>query len=164
LGVFSLSALSNPAFAAHVESLMRVENLPGSRVLGLAFSYAFATILGTIVLMFHFEHRFGGYFREIRRSILESVVAAIAAGLGAYIFLELASSFTVSSTVLSVLIQGGAAGICGLLLAALAYRLIGSREYQETYVSLHTRFWRKPALAATEVTLVASAESETPAS
>ena len=84
------------------------------------------------------------------------MIAAIGAASGAYIFLVYASVLNVSSTVLSIFLQGFGAGLCGISIGALAYFLLGSREFAETYASIRARLWREQEQE--DVTLVASAE------
>lgn len=155
--VLGLSVFSDTALLHSMEVFLRVENISGSRVLVLAAAYSLATIIGAIALVIHFESRYRGLVALVTRPFLESCAAASVAAVGTYVFLELASSFYVSSTAVTIFVQGCAAGVFGLLMTALAYRLLGSREYAETYASLHARLWKtKPA--KDEVTLVQSAE------
>ncbi len=153
LGLF---ALGDQKLLTLVEHLLRVADIPGSNVLVLAFAYAVSAIVGAIILALHFEWRFGGLLRQIGSAFLDGILAAAAGALAAYIFLGLASSFTITSTVLSIFVQGFAAGLCGLLVAAFTYRILGSREFAETYASLHARIWS--GKVTPEVTVTTSAE------
>ena len=54
---------------------------------------------------------------------------ACVAGAAAYITLMLVGAITFSSTVLSVFLHGFAGGLVGVIVAALTYRALGSREY-----------------------------------
>ncbi|MCE9541339.1 hypothetical protein K8R03_02135 [Candidatus Kaiserbacteria bacterium] len=157
LGASGLFILTDQTLLHLTEHLLRVDDIPGSNVLILAFSYALSTILGAVVLALHFEKRFKGFLVQIAPAALESFLAAIAGGLGSYIFLSLASSFVVSSTTISIFVQGFAAGICGILVAGVAYYILGSREFTEVYVSLHARIWEKRTPSAA-VTVASSAE------
>ena len=148
-------SLGNTSILHVVERLFRVEGLVGSGVLALAFAYALVSIVGSAALAAHFEYRFGGFLSRISRAVFESLIAAIGAAAGAYIFLEFFSTLDVSSISLSIFIQGFAAGLGGIIVAALTYYLLGSREYGETYASIRTRLWRK---RDTDITLVSSAE------
>lgn len=149
MSIFDVSPLREGA-----ETFLRVTDLSGSAVLALAGAYAIATSVGVLGVIIHFETVFAGYFAQIWRGIGESSLAGIAAGLSSYVFLELVSSFNVPSTTLSLFVQGAAAGVFGILMASLTYMVLGSREYAETYASLHARLWRKPE----EGTVTASAE------
>ncbi len=153
LGLF---ALGDQKFLALVEHFLRVDDIPGSNVLVLAFAYAVSAIVGALILALHFEWRFGGLVRQIASALLDGILAAAAGGLASYIFLGLASSFTVLSTVLSIFVQGFAAGVCGIVVICFTYWLLGSREFAESYASLHARIWSKKT--SPEVTVTTSAE------
>lgn len=155
MGGLSIFVLKAGVIREVVERLLRVEELPGTAVLGLPFVYAFITILGCIVMIVHFEHRFGGFVARTRRVLAESLCAAIAAGAGAYVFLYLVSPFIVPSTSVSIFMQGFTAGVFGILIAMCAYFAAGSRELAEVFASARARIWRG---APEEGTLVASAE------
>ncbi len=155
LGALSIFVLSADFIRTTVEKLLRVQELPGTAVLGLPFVYALMTIIGCAVTVTHFEHRFGGFVARIRRPFMEALFATIAAGAGAYVFLYLASPFLVASTSVSIFIQGFSAGLFGIVLAGLAYFGVGSRELAEVSASVRARIWRG---APEEATLVSSAE------
>lgn len=160
LGYVSLNALEHTAVFEGMQRFLRVDNIEGSSVLALAFTYAIASIASALALAIHFEYTFRGFISGVSRTFLESLIAAVAAGSSAYIFLEYATLFQVSSTSVSLFLQGFSAGIGGVAIAAFAYYLLGSREYTETYVSIAGRLWRKRE--KDEVTLAASAESDQP--
>lgn len=155
LGAMSIFVLKTDIVGEVVERLLRVQDLPGTAVLGLPFVYAFVTIVGCIAMAIHFEHRFGGFVGRTGRTLVESLFAAIAGGSGAYAFLFLVSPFIVPSTSVSIFIQGFTAGMFGILITILAYYAVGSRELSEVFASVHARIWRG---APEEGTLVASAE------
>lgn len=154
LGGATVLAFTIDPVLVFVEQLLRVEDLQGSEVLALAFAYSFATILGALFLLIHFSVRYRGFFPLVVRSLLESVIAALVAGLGAYIYLAFASEFDASSTALSIFVQGFSAGLCGMALAALTYYLMGNQEYGGVYTSIKERLWSKPA----DVPVITSAE------
>lgn len=156
-GTFGLFVLTDQTLLRLTEHFLRVDGIPGSNVLVLAFSYALATILGAFVLALHFERRFKGLLKQVAPAAVESLIAAFAGALGTYIFLGLASSFVVSSTTVSIFVQGLAAGLCGILVAGVTYFILGSREFTDTYASMHARMWRKPK-ETEAVTVAASAE------
>ncbi len=134
-----LGTLGNDTLLMHMQRLLRIEDIGGTRVLALAFAYAFVTIIGAAILVLHFEQRFGGFLRQVGRSWTESVVAALYAGVAAYAVLYLFSPITFASTTLSVLTRGFVAGAVGAIVAALAYYLFGNRELKETFSSLTNR-------------------------
>ena len=155
LAALSIFVLKADIIRTFVERMLRVQELPGTAVLGLPFVYAAVTIVASIVMVLHFEYRFGGFIHRTLRACMEAFFAAIAAGSGAYVFLFVISPFIVPSTSVSIFIQGLTAGIFGIVIATLAYFAVGSRELAEVFASARVRIWRR---APEEGTLVASAE------
>ncbi len=161
LGEILIRAFGLPTVLASVQSLLRLQDIPGSTVLALAFAYAIATILGTVVLAFHFERRFRGFFAQIKRSLAQSITAAFAAGIAAYAMLALMDPLTFASTLFSVFSRGFAAGTFGLIVAGLVYALLKNSEYLETTEAVRQRLRRKPQEEVAEVAVMASAEEDT---
>lgn len=156
IGYLTLKASVGSELLPTIESWLRVEGLEGSAVLGLAFAYAIASILSTIVLAVHFELRFRGFFARIYRTFFEGVLASIGIACSTYIVLTLMGPYFDPTATISVFIVGLIGGIAGLLVGAIVYFLLGSREFAETTASLAARIWRKPAQEG--VTIVTSAE------
>ncbi len=154
-GALSIFVLKADFIRSTVEHWLRVEELPGTAVLGLPFVYAIMTIIGCVALVIHFESRFGGFTAKVRRAFGESIFAGLSAGAGAYVFLFIASPLFVASTSVSIFIQGFTAGLFGIIIAAFAYYAVESRELAEVFASARARIWRG---APEEGTLVASAE------
>jgi putative peptidoglycan lipid II flippase len=158
IAFLSLHALNNDAVLDWVQRVLRVEELQGSSVIALAFAYAVVQILGTIVLMIHFEYRFSGFFIQIRRSIAESLFAAAVGGIGAYVTITIAGFYITTTTTLSIFLLGLVGGMCGILAAMTAYYALGSREYAETFAAVRARLWRRAQIEG--ATIVASAEEQ----
>lgn len=162
LGALLIGVFNSETALRFTENLLRVADVPGSRVLALAFAYAFVSIVGVIALTAHFEHRFAGFVSRVWRSWAESAVSAIAAGVAAYGVLILVGPIGFSSTTLSVFARGFTAGVCGIIAGGIVYALLGNREYRETAASIRGRLWRESP--APSEALVATAEEGSPAS
>jgi len=151
---YFLHLFESPATLAFVQQLFRLEDVEGSSVLALALAYALVSILGTVVLAFLFERRFGGFVREIVPSLVHGVFAGLAAASAAYTVLSILGPLTLASTLLSVFVRGFAAGIVGIAAAALIYALFSNREFFETVAGLQNRLWK----SAPPVQPISSAE------
>lgn len=151
LGVFS-----DASTLMTIERFLRVEDLPGTAVVSLAFAYTLSMLIGTALMAILFEHRFNGFIAQVRGAFFESIFAAAIAGLAAYIGLTTIGVFADTTSTLSVFLTGLGGGVCGIAAGMLAYHFLGSREYAETYASVHARLWR--VQPKEEVTLVSSAE------
>ncbi|MFA7309622.1 MAG: lipid II flippase MurJ [Candidatus Paceibacterota bacterium] len=156
LGFVSLHVLNNDALLREVERSLRVQDIPGSSVLALAFSYALVSIIGTLVLTLHFERRFPGFLAQIWRAVVDSVLASCLAALGAYGALAVFGTFITTDTTVSIFSLGLLGGTVGIVIAALTYYALGSREFSETFTAIHSRLWRKTKEEG--ITLVTSAE------
>ncbi len=150
LGAAAVGALHVPFVLQVSEALLRVADVPGTGVLGLAFAYALVSILGAVALTLHFEHRFRGFLRSVSVSWGQSLLAAIACGVGAYLALNIAGPITLSSTFLTVFARGLLGGIAGMVLCGLVYALMGNREYKETVAMIRGRL-RRTALSPSTV-------------
>ncbi len=162
LGTLLINASESETALRLTEDLLRVADVPGSRVLVLACAYAFVSIAGSIALTAHFERRFAGFISKVWRSWVESGVSAVVAGAVAYGVLILVGPIGFSSTTLSVFARGFTAGICGSIAGGVVYALLGNREYRETAASIRGRLWRESP--APSEALVATAEEGSPAS
>lgn len=156
LGAVSVGVLHFSFVREGAQGFLRVTDVPGSSVLGLAFAYALISILGTLALALHFEHRFRGFFRQVLPSWGQSAIASAVCGAGGYLALTIAGPITLSSTVLTVFLRGFAGGMVGIVLGAFAYALLGNREYRETLEAVRGRI-RRTALSPS---VVAAAEEQ----
>lgn len=137
-----------------VESLLRVSDVPGTEVLALPFAYASAAMLAIVLLAIHFEWRFGGLFGQIRRVLIEALVAGLVGGAAAYGTLVVIGGLAEPRTFLVVFADGAAAGLAGYVAVAVVYILFGSVELKETYRALVRRV--RPQKAS----VIVSAEDE----
>lgn len=132
-------AFDNPLLFWATRALLRVEDVPGSRVLALGIAFTLATLASTIVLTAHFEYRYRGFIRRIQRAFGESVSAAMGAGIASYWALVLMGPIDVGSTTGSIFYKGFTAGGAGIIVAGFCYALLGSVEFRELWVSLRTK-------------------------
>ncbi|MBI5470261.1 hypothetical protein HY968_02985 [Candidatus Kaiserbacteria bacterium] len=163
LGIGLTTLFQNPGILGAMQGLMRVSDVPGSMVLALGLAYGIANILGAIALVWHFNRRWSGFFKRVSRGWLESAIAAICAMTAAYVVLYIVGPLEIASTTLSVFLKGFAGGISGIIVAVVAYYLLGSKELQETALALRGRFFREAVPPAAGVAL-ASPQEETPQS
>lgn len=158
IAFMTLRVLDNDAVLNMVQSFLRVEGLQGSSVIALAFAYVVAQILGTVALFIHFEYRFGGFFAQVWRSILESLCAGLFGAFGAYAALIIAGFYITTTTSISIFLLGLIGGVSGILVTMVVYHMIGSREYAETFAAVQAKLWRRARVEG--VTIVASAEEQ----
>lgn len=135
LGVFE----RNPFFRDFVESLLRVEGIPGTAVLMLALGMTLGAvakfILGLVYLWRDFPLSLGG----TGRLFFQSFCAAVIGGASAYAVLAFVGGFIDITTLLGIVLQGGLAGLAGLAAVALVLALLKSPELSEAYTALRRR-------------------------
>ncbi len=144
LGVFFTGLFQHEDALQTLQALLRVHGLPGSTVLALPLAYAIASIVSVIILMIHFEWRWGGFFARIRGSFLHAILAALGAAGAAYGALALVGPLTLSSTLASVFLRGFFGGSVGIAAAMIIFALLKNREYAETVSAIRARLWRVP--------------------
>ncbi len=142
LGAASVGALHDAAVLNMAKELLRVADVPGTGVLALAFVYSFVSILGTLALLIHFEHRFSGFLKLVLPSWGQSLIASIGCGAAAYFALTLAGPIALSSTLLSVFARGLLGGVVGIVVCVALYALMGNQEFVETLGGLRARMRR----------------------
>jgi len=129
-------------FRYFIGSLMKVEDLPGNVVLMLPLAYSIGTILNGIIHWIGFEKDFGGFSKEVNRTLFESFSASVILGYVSYLGLNLFAPFFGTTTLLGIFLQGFFAGILGIIVALVILYLLGSRELKEAWNSFHSKFWK----------------------
>ncbi len=139
-----------------VESLLRVDDVPGTTVLMLALGYACGSIAEALVGYHYFARDFGISRAHVRRLVFQSFAASMLGGALAYQTLSLMPSILLLHT-LGIALEGLAAGVVGAAGLFFVLLLLGNRELKEAIASLKRRFADIPQIAV-EPTDVASAQ------
>lgn len=139
LGALLVGVFQNERVADFVQTLLRVVDVPGSSILALVFAYTCISIFATVILVFHFERRFGGFFSRVWLAWSQSTLSALIGGSATYVVLVVIGPLTFASTTLSVFTRGFVAGVFGLIVSGLVYAVLGSREYAETIDAIRGR-------------------------
>jgi len=147
LGYLFLGAFGIEQIKLFVESLLRVEDVPGSDVLMLPFAYSIASVFGAVVLISLFEFQFGGFIKNIARTFGESLAVSGVAGLVSYTVLSILGGINEATTLLTVLGHGLGAGISGIVAAAILFWLSGNREFSEITKTARDKYRAKTILS-----------------
>ena len=129
-------------FRYFISSIMKVEDLPGNVVLMLPLGYSIGTIINGVVHWIGFEKDFGGFSKQVNRTLFESVVASVILGFVSYLGLNIFAPIFGTNTLLGVFLQGFFAGILGIMAALVILYLLGSKELKEAWSSFHAKFWK----------------------
>jgi len=79
---------TSPSLGLFINSLLRVEDVPGTVVLMLPLGFALGTILNSIIHWIVFEKDFGKFSTETYHTLAVSLAASIFVGLGSYVGLQ----------------------------------------------------------------------------
>ena len=139
-------------FHAFVESLLRVENVPGTTILMLALGYALGSIAEFLIAYWFFVRDFAIARERIARLTFQSFAASIIGGAVAYRVLVLSGYIVESRTTAGIFAQGVAAGFIGVAVTVFILALLKNNELSETLTALKQRFIKKaPALEPSNV-------------
>ena len=141
LGFCLIRSSVGPDIIHLVEVLLRVEDVAGRSVLALPLAYSLASITGMIALAIHFEVGFPGFFGQLYHAWWESLTAALVAGCAAYLALNVMGDISLSSALVSVLLETTVAGSSGIIAAGCTYFLLANQSFIENAQALRRR-WR----------------------
>jgi putative peptidoglycan lipid II flippase len=143
-GAFGLVRLfqNNLDFRYFVESLLRVENTPGTVVLMLPLAYATGILLNALLHWIDLRRNYLTDIKGIRRTSFESTTAAVGIGLVSYIMLNVFARVFNLETFWGVFGQGILAGVVGIIAGIAILALLGSVQLSELFAALKRKFWK----------------------
>jgi putative peptidoglycan lipid II flippase len=159
-GIFLLRMFDQELLLQPLETALRISGLPGTNVIALGLAFSLASIAGTSVLVWHFERRFGGFLARVSRAWWQSMVAAACSLAATYLVLVAAGPLDVGSTTGSVFFKGLAGGLTGIIVAGIAYWVLGSEELNDTVLSIYSRYFRHDLKPAEGAALATAAEDQ----
>ncbi len=121
-----------------IESLLRVDAVPGTTVLMLALGYALGSIAAAVVGYAYFVRDFSVPQQRIARLTFQSFGASVVGGAAAYGALA-AMGGGVLSTTLGVFFAGLVSGSVGLAVIVFLLILLKNAEILEVYAALRSR-------------------------
>lgn len=138
---------SSTQLALTMSELLRVDNVTGLEVLGLAIGYSVGVGLQVLILTSMAVRVFALDMTWAGKEFLRGLSAAAAAGLSAYASLNFIVNGIKGDTLLGILIQGMFGGIMGIVGALLIYRLLRSPELDEVMLAFHRRLFKTDVVA-----------------
>ncbi|OGD68545.1 murein biosynthesis integral membrane protein MurJ [Candidatus Campbellbacteria bacterium RIFCSPLOWO2_01_FULL_34_15] len=129
-------------FRYFVEHMFRVEDLFGTTVLMLAFSYSLGTMLNAILLMVMFEKDFDKFIYNISKTFWHSLFTSIIMGFVAYRFLTIFGDFLNLNTLQGIFMQGLFSGLAGILSGIFILWIMDNRELKEARKAFNKRVWK----------------------
>lgn len=137
-------------FRYFIESLFKVEDIPGTEVLMLPLAYSVGTILNFILHWISIKHDFMRHEHFVGKTFFQSLGASFFIGGVSYLGLNILSPILGTSTFWGVLSQGFISGILGILVGILVLWLLKSEELKDIFETFKTKFWRAKVITEAE--------------
>ena len=139
-----------PLFRYFIESLLKVNDIPGTEVLMLPLAYSTGTIINAFLHWYFVRKDFMKGESFITKTFFQSLGASFFLGLTAYFSLNILSPIFGTITFMGVFLQGFISGILGILAAILVLYLLGSEELKNVLRTLRSNFWKTKVLAPSQ--------------
>jgi putative peptidoglycan lipid II flippase len=135
LGLLAL-ATTYPPLQYFVESLFRVDGVPGTAILFIAVGATVGQLLVAATALFTLRSVAPGIARSLIRPLFEALGAGILGGTAAYGVLSFMGNLEPLSTTVAVFTQGVLAGMVGLLVAIGVLVSLRNQEFRDLRDSL----------------------------
>ncbi len=131
-----------PTVEYFFQSLLRIEDVPGSIVVMLALAFSVGITFNMILHWVAFEKEFPSYTQSIRKVAFQSISASIIIGYFSYLFLNIFDDFLDLNTLMGIFLQGLFSGIAGLFVGIVILKLMKSEELDQVILSLKKKIWK----------------------
>jgi putative peptidoglycan lipid II flippase len=132
----------NELFKDFLESLLKVENIPGTEILILPLAYSLGTIINFLLQWFFIKRDFLQKEDFIGVTFFQSLGASFFLGITTYFFLNILSPIFGTFTFWGIFLQGFISGILGILVALVILYLLKNKELINIVEALKTKFWK----------------------
>jgi putative peptidoglycan lipid II flippase len=140
-------------FRYFITSLLKVEDVEGSRVLMLSLGFTIGTIINCVILWLDFEKAFKGFSKGVLRSLFEGVGTGVIMGAVAYWGLNIFDTTFDINTLPGIFLQGFLAGILAIGVGIGLLLTLRSRELISVWAALKGKF-RPGKVIATDPEIV----------
>jgi putative peptidoglycan lipid II flippase len=129
-------------FKYFIESLLRVEDLPGAVVLMLPLGFSLGVGINLVVHWIAFEKDFKGYSAPVLRALFQILSASIIMGYVTHILLEVLDNYFNINTFVGIFLQGFLAGIGGIIVGLVLLVVLKNRELRDISATFHKKIWK----------------------
>jgi len=137
-----------PVWRYFIESLLRVEEIPGTVVLSLPLAYSVALLTNAILFWISFQKDFNRFSKTLAHTFFQSLGGAVVMGFIAHQMLEILDDVFDIQTFLGIFGQGAVAGVVGIIFGVTTLKLLNSKELEEARKSLHSKFWKTTVISS----------------
>lgn len=129
-----------------METLLRLQNVPGSEVIMLPFAFAVGVTIQAILLLILFSFNFPKVLKPLWRTASQAIIASVLGGLTIWLVLRFLVEGINQNTFIGILLQGSVAGIFGCITICITYAILDSKELREIHTALKKKFIKQPIL------------------
>lgn len=140
-----------PVFGYFIETLFKVNGIPGSIVLTLPLGYSIGTFVNMILLWVSFKKDFKASLNGLFRTFFHSFGVSIVMGFVAYLSLGTLSHFFDTATVFGIFLQGFVAGLVGIVAGVGLFSLLKSPELKEIFEIIPRKIFKEKNVVLDEV-------------
>ncbi len=133
---------SHVFFKDFIESMFKVSGVPGTVVLMLPLGFSIGVLFNLVVHWVGFNKHFPSFSSKVLRTLFEVTGASIIMGYVSYGFLNVFDDVFDINTLQGIFLQGFLSGIIGIFIATLVLYLLGSKELNEVWTTLHKKIWK----------------------
>jgi putative peptidoglycan lipid II flippase len=137
-----------PQFQYFIGSLFRVDDIAGISILMLPLGYTTALLINGLLLWISFGREFEGFTRSLTATLFQSFSASVVMGFVAYLGLNIFDDWFNLNKLYGIFLQGLFAGILGIIAGVIILKLLGNKEIQEIWTTLHHKIWKAKPLPA----------------
>lgn len=131
-----------PVVGYFIETLFKVNDIPGGIVLALPLGYSLGTILNMMVLWICFNRDFKGSLNKVFVTFLHSFGASVIMGFVTYLSLGALATHLDTTTFLGIFVQAFVSGIVGILAGIGVFSLLRSPELKEVFGIIPQKIFR----------------------
>jgi putative peptidoglycan lipid II flippase len=129
-------------FRYFVESLLKVSDLPGTKVLMLPLAYSTATLINMGVFWIMVSRDLPGFSARLRNVLFQSFSGSVIMGFATYLFLNLLDDIFNVQTTLGIFAQGLFSGVVGIAVGMMVLYFLGSEDVSVAWRTLHKKMWK----------------------
>ena len=137
-------------FRYFMESLLKVNDIPGTEVLMLPLAYSLGTILNFVLHWIFVKKDLMPKESFIAKTLFQSLGASFFLGLVSYLSLNILSPIFGTTTFMGVFLQGFISGILGIIAGIVILYLLKSEELNDLIDTLKTKFWHAKIITPTQ--------------
>ena len=140
-----LQLFNNVPFVQYfIESLLRVENIPGTAILMLPLAFSLAAITNFFLLWRAFRKDFLKAVKIplLQKTFLQSLGSSFFIGFVAYQFLVIFGNIFDLNTFWGIFLQGVLSGIIGIIAGIALLKLMKNEQLEEIQETLKSKFWK----------------------